>query len=61
MNILIDDLFHHGIEDNMTKIDGIWYIKKPINSRLYKEDKFKSALAVLREKAFAVHYKEDET
>lgn len=61
MNLLIDRLFGHGIENKCVEVDGKWYIAKPENPRLYKENKIGSAIAVLRGKAFAVHYKEDES
>ena len=61
MNLLIDSLFGHGIENDSVEIDGKWYIAKPKNSILYKKNRISSAIAVLRGKAFAVHYKEDES
>ena len=61
MNLLIDRLFGHGIENERVEIDGKWYIAKPKNTLLYKENRIGSAIAVLKDKAFAVHYKEDES
>ena len=57
MSILIDKLKNY---DNTTKkIDGKWYIAKPIlNSSL--TIRLKDCIKVLTGKAIAVHFKEDE-
>ena len=57
MSILIDRLKNY---DNTTKkIDGKWYIAKPIlNSSL--TIRLKDCIKVLTGKAIAVHFKEDE-
>ena len=57
MSILIDKVKTY--ENNKCKIKGKWYIAKPLN-KLSLKNKLKDCIKLLRNKAIAVHFKEDE-
>jgi len=58
MSKLIDKFINESI-GNTTEIRGKWYIAKPLPNNTLK-GKFKDSIKILRNKAIAVHYKEDE-
>lgn len=57
MSILIDKLKKY--EDTKCEIKGKWYIAKPTTYVTLK-GKIKDCIKILKNKAIAVHYKEDE-
>ena len=57
MSILIDKI--KGFEDNTVKIGDRWYIAKPL-AKLPLKVRIKDSFKVLKGKAIAVHFKEDE-
>ena len=57
MSILIDKVKEY--ENTKREIKGKWYIAKPIPNNTIK-DKLKDCIKILRNKAIAVHFKEDE-
>ncbi len=57
MSILIDKLKKYG--STTRKIDGKWYIAKPILN-LSLTIRLKDCIKILTGKAIAVHFKEDE-
>lgn len=57
MSILIDKLKKY--ENITTEINGKWYIAKPTSYTTLK-GRIKDCIKILRNKAIAIHYKEDE-
>jgi hypothetical protein len=62
MSILIDKLLKEDSNSTLTQINLKFYVAKPIPyySIYTFIDRIKDGLKVMRGKAFAVHYKEDE-
>lgn len=57
MSILIDKVKEY--ENTKANIKGKWYIAKPILNKSLKL-KLKDCIKILKGKAIAVHFKEDE-
>lgn len=57
MSILIDKVSE--MRKDLVLIKGSWYISKPLPNISFK-NKIKDCIKILKGKAIAVHYKEDE-
>lgn len=62
MSILIDELLKEECDPTLTQINSKFYVAKPIPFYSIKTvlNRIKDGLKVMKGKAFAVHYKEDE-